>query len=84
MSIRRHVSWRFRWFFYGCCLRGVRGDASCAGDRQWRVAVVLDFVDPQRTGRRSSYLGRLARFDEAGRTPPLQSPSLTQVLLSIR
>ncbi|MEH2552203.1 three-Cys-motif partner protein [Bradyrhizobium sp. AZCC 2262] len=33
---------------------------------------MLDFVDPQRAGRRSIHLRRLARFDEAGATPPLK------------
>ena len=32
------------------------------------VAVVFDFVNPQRTGRRSGYLRRQAGFDEAGGT----------------
>jgi hypothetical protein len=35
------------------------------------VAVVLDFVDPQRAGRWRGHLRRLARFDEAGGTPTL-------------
>jgi hypothetical protein len=35
------------------------------------VAVMLDFVDPQRAGGWPRHLRRLARFDEAGRTPPL-------------
>ena len=30
------------------------------------VALVLDFVNPQRAGRRSGHLRRQARFDEAG------------------
>jgi hypothetical protein len=33
------------------------------------VAIVLDFVNPERAGRRSGHLRRLARFDEAGGTP---------------
>jgi hypothetical protein len=36
------------------------------------VAVMLDFVDPQRAGRWPRRLRRLARFDEAGGTPPLR------------
>ena len=33
------------------------------------IAVMFDFVNPQRAGRRSSRLRRLARLDEAGGTP---------------
>jgi hypothetical protein len=31
------------------------------------VTVMLDLVNPERAGRRSGYLRRQARFDEAGR-----------------
>jgi hypothetical protein len=34
------------------------------------VAVMLDFVNPQRAGRWPGDFGRLAGFDEAGGTPP--------------
>ena len=33
------------------------------------VAVVLDFVNPERAGRRLDHLRRLARFDEVRGTP---------------
>ena len=35
------------------------------------VAVMLDLMNPQRAGRWPRHLRRLARFDEAGGTPPL-------------
>jgi hypothetical protein len=46
-------------------------DAGAIPAHHQPIAVMLDFVDPQRAGRRSSHLRRLARFDEAGGTPPL-------------
>ena len=35
------------------------------------IAVMLDFVDPEPPSRWPRHLRRLARFDKAGRTPPL-------------
>jgi hypothetical protein len=47
---------------------GVAADALAIPAHHQPVAVMLDLVHPQWTGRRSLCLGRLARFDEAGRT----------------
>jgi hypothetical protein len=50
----------------------VAGEAADAGAilaHRQAVAVMLDFVDPQRARRRPRHLRRLARFDEAGGMP---------------
>jgi hypothetical protein len=50
---------------------GETADALAISAHHQPVAVMLDFVDPCRAGRWPRHLRRLARFDEAGGTPPL-------------
>ena len=45
---------------------GEAADAHAIPAHHQPVAVVLDFVDPERAGRRSGHLRRQAWFDEAG------------------
>jgi hypothetical protein len=47
-------------------------DARAVPAHHQPIAVMLDFVDPRWAGWWSRHLRRLARFDEAGGTPPLQ------------
>jgi hypothetical protein len=51
---------------------GEAADARAVPAHHQPVAVMLDFVNPQWAGRWPRHLRRLARFDEAGGTPPLQ------------
>jgi hypothetical protein len=51
---------------------GEAADARVVPAHHQPVAVMLDFVNPKRAGRWPRHLRRLARFDEAGGTPPLQ------------
>jgi hypothetical protein len=44
-------------------------DARAIPSHHEPITVVLEFVNPQRAGRRSGHLRRQARFDEAGGTP---------------
>ena len=51
---------------------GEAADARAVPAHHQPVAIVLDLMDPQRAGRWPGHLRRLARFDEAGETPPLR------------
>jgi hypothetical protein len=51
---------------------GEAADARAVPAHHQPVAVTLDFVNPERTGRWPRHVRQLARFDEAGGTPPLQ------------
>ncbi|SIO47391.1 Integrase core domain-containing protein [Bradyrhizobium erythrophlei] len=52
-------------------IAGEAADARAIPAHHQPVAVVLDFVDPERAGRWPRHLRRQARFDESGGTPPL-------------
>ena len=49
---------------------GEAADARAVPAHHQPIAVVLDFVNPQRAGRRPGRLRRQARFDEAGGRRP--------------